>query len=384
MNDTSQKQVRNRPNILLIGSQKSGTTSLANGLGAHRNIFLPNEKELNFFTRPKWAEEQDAYYKRFKSNAHTQYWMDATPGYMWTYTKYGRQLGDRSPMQHNIPAAIHQALGSDVKIIAIMRHPVRRAVSAFFHQFRMGRLGSGDRIRNMGHRQGIVDLGFYSEQLAAYREYFPEDAIKTYFFEIYMAHTEEVHRDLFLWLGLCPTDVKKTMPETNAGMKLDYSGGGISVRSGMEQIRKLALHPDYKKMRVIEPPIVEQADLDFLNEIYADELEVMAQEYEITQEIWPRRLTVENYNIRPKETARFKSKSSDLKKTIRILGQAHKSGLTELEEVTMLLHNQEARHTTLLALHKRQLADSQQEVTMLKKQLSAGNSGNVTSDEVPQ
>lgn len=288
-----------RPNLLLIGAQKSGTTSIAKALDAHDKIFLPKEKELHFFSRPDWADDLNAYSDRFPDRAGLKYWMDATPGYMWTRTAYGKALGDKSPMRHDIPQAIRKTLTNDLRILAIMRHPVKRAVSAFFHHFRMGRLKTNDRIRDMGHRQGIIDLGFYSEHLGTYGDIFPETEIKALFFEDYLQNTEKVHRDLFLWLGLEPAIQKKKSSGTNEGMKLDYSGGHISVKDGMAQINALVGRPRYKKMKVINPPIVEQADLDFLSDVYRDELAKMGQRYEITAKIWPRRLDIETYNVRP-------------------------------------------------------------------------------------
>lgn len=393
-----------KPNLLLIGAQKSGTTSIASALGSHKRVFLPPEKELNFFSSTNWAERVDDYFKRFPDQPHLKYWMDATPGYMWTHTAYGRQLGDKSPIKHDIPTAIRETLGTDLKIIAIMRHPIRRAVSAFFHQFRMGRLHTGDRIRNIGARNGIIDLGFYSEHLAAYRETFSEDAIKTLFFESYMRNTEMVHRDLFIWLDLDPTEIDVPAFETNEGIKLDYQGGNISVNDGMDQINTLAATPNYKKMKLIEPPIVEEADLDFMNEIYADELERMANEYPITAEIWPRSLSLDTYSSNPSVSgaldlqlsasqrvattldrqvrhilllynearAELERHGSDLKKQQELLEKLEQdlqSRFTELNEMSSLLHSQETRHTATVEGLEKQLAASRQEIASLRQRL---------------
>tara|TARA_R110002074_G_scaffold249543_3_gene421417 strand:- start:5368 stop:6582 length:1215 start_codon:yes stop_codon:yes gene_type:complete len=401
-----------RPNLLLIGAQKSGTTSIATMLGTHRSVLLPPEKEVNFFSRPDWGTGLDAYYKRFPDRVGVQYWMDATPGYMWTETKYGKSLGNLSPMQHDIPSAIHDTLGTDIRIISTMRHPVKRAVSAFFHQFRMGRIGSGDRIRDIGHQYGIVDLGFYSEHLAAYRAIFPETAFKTLFFENYMLNTELVHRDIFLWLGLDPTNVRKekaqnTALDTNAGMKLDYTGDSISVKGGMKQISVLAKNPNYKKMKVTEPPVVEQADLDYLNDIYANELECMAREYPVTTEIWPRRLTIETYNVHPDGLGNIKNQltasqriAESLETQIRQLLRLHdtmrvalqrqtlhlaevqeafekierdqRDRMSELTDITRVLSRQESRHKIYVEELKHQLEGARKNLYALRKQKETG------------
>lgn len=397
-----------RPNLLLIGAQKSGTTSIATALSTHKRILLPPEKEVNFFSRPDWAEGLEDYRKRFPDRAGVEYWMDATPGYMWTQTAYNKALGDKAPMRHDIPTAIHETLGSDIRIISIMRHPVKRAVSAFFHQFRMGRLKSDDRIRDMGHRYGLVDLGFYSEHLAAYRAIFPKTAFKTLFFENYMLNTELVHRDILLWLDLDPADVRKedtskSVLDTNAGMKLDYTGDTISVKGGMEQIRTLVGHPNYKKMKAVNPPVVEQADLDFLNDIYADELERMARNYPMTTEIWPRRLEIATYNTPPKKSGSVAQKLTasqrtakiletqigqilrlhdttrvmlnrrtqtvtELQDTLKKIEQDQKDRLSELTEMTKLLSSQESRHATYVEDLERKLENARKELAAARKQ----------------
>jgi hypothetical protein len=286
-----------------------------------------------------------------------------------------------------------------------MRHPVKRAVSAFFHQFRMGRIGSDDRIRNLGHRHGIVDLGFYSEHLAAYRAIFPETAFKVLFFENYMLNTELVHRDLFLWLDLDPSNLRKTKIQntgldTNAGMKLDYSGESISVKGGMDQIRILTNHPNYKKMKITEPPVVEQADLDYLNDIYAGELELMARDYPVTTEIWPVRLEIATYNVQPDGLSASWRIAEGLEAQIRQFLRLHdtthvalrrqtlhlaevqealekierdqKDRMSELTEITKLLSRQESRQKIYVAELEHQLESTRKNLYALRKQRQAG------------
>jgi hypothetical protein len=46
---TPVQQVRRIPDSLIIGAPKSGTTSLANALPRHRELYIPTIKELSFF-----------------------------------------------------------------------------------------------------------------------------------------------------------------------------------------------------------------------------------------------------------------------------------------------------------------------------------------------
>ncbi|WP_081973257.1 sulfotransferase family protein [Paracoccus sanguinis] len=283
------------PNLLIVGAQKSGTTSLATALAQHNRIYMPPEKELNFFSRADWSDNLYSYLKKFKNRRDTDYWIDATPGYFWTRTYFRDAMGKPAAERHDIPKAIKAALGPHVRIVVILRHPVKRAVSAFFHHFRMARLGTEDRIRSIGDRNGILDLGFYSEHLANYRQHFSSEQIRVIFFEEYMKDPAAVHRDLFDWLGLDATDTTPSSENSNEGFQLDYSPDRIAVQDGIAQLRVLSSHPYYKRMQLVEPPIVEEADIAFLNNIYHDELNEMARLYPMTRSIWNPNLTLPTY-----------------------------------------------------------------------------------------
>ena len=42
-------ELRNMPNFIVVGAEKSGTTSLQQLLRSHSDIFMPEVKELSFF-----------------------------------------------------------------------------------------------------------------------------------------------------------------------------------------------------------------------------------------------------------------------------------------------------------------------------------------------
>ncbi|HNJ43544.1 MAG TPA: sulfotransferase, partial [Acidobacteriota bacterium] len=50
------------PNLVIIGAMKCGTTSLHGYLSLHPQIFMSEQKELNFFIKSKgWANGLDWY-----------------------------------------------------------------------------------------------------------------------------------------------------------------------------------------------------------------------------------------------------------------------------------------------------------------------------------
>lgn len=114
-----------RPNFLIIGAMKAGTTSLWKYLRGHDQVYLtPPIKELHYFDREpgrgggtKWSGpiRDDATYEAF--------FEDATPGHM--------ALGEATPTYCFVPIAIRRIheYRPEMKLVMIMRDPVTRAIS---------------------------------------------------------------------------------------------------------------------------------------------------------------------------------------------------------------------------------------------------------------
>lgn len=110
----------NLPNLLIVGAQKAGTTSLYDILKKNQAFYLP-VKEIKFFHRDEhYSKGLKWYADHFKNYNGQRYIGDFTPDYMaynWSAQR------------------IYDSLGSNVKIIFILRQPVLRAYSQFnFHK----------------------------------------------------------------------------------------------------------------------------------------------------------------------------------------------------------------------------------------------------------
>ena len=113
------------PNFLIIGAQKAGTTSLFHYICQHPQIFTNNIKEIHFFDRhhqlgAKWYSSHFPLAGRLLSNRRMG---EATPYYLCHPHAPGR-----------IAALLPQ-----VKLIAVLRNPVERAISHYFHEKKKGR-----------------------------------------------------------------------------------------------------------------------------------------------------------------------------------------------------------------------------------------------------
>ena len=112
--------------FLIIGAQKSGTTSLFKYLNQHPDIAMPADKEAPYFTND---ELYSAGWQHYLGNYFTGYdqellWGTASPQYM-------SDLRAAERITRDLP---------NTRLIAILRNPIERAYSHYLMQKRRGLL----------------------------------------------------------------------------------------------------------------------------------------------------------------------------------------------------------------------------------------------------
>ena len=168
------------PEIFLIGSAKSATTSLANSLSRHPNISLGSIKEPNFFShQASFAKGFDWYSSLYDDIGPDQLALDASTG----YTRWPQNPGTAARIHACAPAA---------RLIYLMRHPVDRAYSHFVHRWSKERFP--DTPFTMSFSEYVktdpmcLDSSNYQAQIEAYLEYFPRESLLCLF-------TDDVKQD---------------------------------------------------------------------------------------------------------------------------------------------------------------------------------------------
>jgi hypothetical protein len=118
------------PGAYLIGAQKAGTTTLAELLGGHPDLALSTPKEPNFYTG-QWHRGLEWYRARFPATDKLVL-LDASTSYSMAPV-----VPDPASLMDDVPRRIRE-LRPDARFIYILRDPVDRAISAYWHAVRNG------------------------------------------------------------------------------------------------------------------------------------------------------------------------------------------------------------------------------------------------------
>jgi hypothetical protein len=141
------------PTFLVIGAMKAGTTSLWSALREHPAVFMPDEKELDFFVAEKrWPLGVDWYRSQFAAAPASA----AAIGEASTnYSKH--------PLFAGVPARAASVL-PDVKLVYLLRHPVERMRSHWRHARSAG-WETRTFARAIEHDPQYLDVSRYAHQL---------------------------------------------------------------------------------------------------------------------------------------------------------------------------------------------------------------------------
>ncbi len=154
--------------FVVVGAQKSGTTTLFEYLRRHPAVYLPPGKEVPFFSDDEaWEGGWELYVRRYFATARDdELWGSVTPQYMYgTLSRTRDDLTRIEQPERLVPERI-ASHSPGARIVAILRDPVERAYS----HYRM------EVMREAEHRSfdEAVDELLEPEQLERSRRRFSE------------------------------------------------------------------------------------------------------------------------------------------------------------------------------------------------------------------
>jgi hypothetical protein len=159
------------PDFLIIGAMKAATSTLHEQLARQDGIFMTRPKEPNFFS------DDEAYARGIEW--YRSLFAAAPPGSL---------CGESSTHYTKLPTypatvermALH--LGSAVRFVYVIRHPVERLVSQYIHEWTVGRIEE-PLEESIDRHPELVDYSRYAMQLEPYVRRFGTDSILVVLFE---------------------------------------------------------------------------------------------------------------------------------------------------------------------------------------------------------
>lgn len=198
------------PDFYIIGSAKSGTTSLYNLLIQNPQIFMSKIKEPCFFDEQvNWNKGFDWYASLFSGAEKSQICGEASTNYT------------RWPQVKGIPEKIWK-LTPTAKLIYLLRDPVQRTYSHFVHRWTKevnpGKPFTEDFISFIKKDSMCLDSSKYYMQISKYLEYFPVEQIHFVLFEELVTNPDKVCDEIFSFLNVPPMEtflLKKVKSNVN-------------------------------------------------------------------------------------------------------------------------------------------------------------------------
>lgn len=196
------------PNFLVVGAAKSGTTAFCKFLGAHPDIFLCSYKEPHFFVIEKpfgrTTRTLEEYESLFAGSDPFPYRGEGSTGYL-----YHPEAVDRI-----------KALLGTCKIFILLRNPVERAYSMYWHNVRDGKdklsfedalLAEATRIQNRWEiSYHYTNLCFVSDAIQRYLQAFGKQNVSILFADDMKNNQSRFMMHAFEFLSLPDIDVQTT------------------------------------------------------------------------------------------------------------------------------------------------------------------------------
>jgi len=296
------------PDFVIVGFPKCGTTSLHYYLNDHPEIFMPKQKELHYFTAKILTSQNNGPGDKSVNQFH----IDSFEAYQKHFKSANQQhkaIGDASPSYINYPECIpeiKEKLSPNLKVIIILRDPIKRAFSNYLHLVRENRekLSFFDALQAEEDRRemGYSDFWYYkwnslyAKKVKTYQDAFEEVYIMTNedLKEKPLQSIQKLYKFLEVDANYVPKNLSKEynpggIYEDNLITKLIFRQSGlrrflkryIPITPGMKSLKQGVL----KQFEKPKPEIDKQSE-DILVEYFKDDVKLLKSSFDINIESW--------------------------------------------------------------------------------------------------
>jgi hypothetical protein len=256
-----------KPSFFIVGAAKAGTTSVADYLSQHPQIYMCPVKEPHFFARDiRLNELRPLLKKRLrqtdpdaviqsegKIKLHRAFITEPTQ-YQKLFSFADKELiaGEASPsyLYSEVAAREIHSYNPDAKIIILLREPVSRAFSHYLMDLRLGYTNGSfeealaedaDAATNSwGSRSHYRELGLYSAQVKRYMDVLPKNQILILLYDELQADTAAAVQKILRFLQV-ESDV--TALDLSAKNTAVVSRFNLGLQSALAEKIKIKLNP---------------------------------------------------------------------------------------------------------------------------------------------
>jgi hypothetical protein len=239
-----------KPNFIIIGAPRAGTTSLYHYLRQHPQIVMSRVKETNYFAYLASQFETD------HKIAPRSNWVVTSPAEyeaLFDAKKDTKAIGEASPFYSYAPGVPQQIKTHipDVKLILIVRNPIERAYSTYLKNRREGTEtrsfedALAQEIQNPSKvvcsENYYIRAGMYFEHIIRYRNHFDKSQLKIVFQEDLQNTPLQVLEDIFGFLGVDTAfspDVSVRFNEAMPPLVVKKTSGRQLMKSLTRRIRE--------------------------------------------------------------------------------------------------------------------------------------------------
>lgn len=267
--------------FLIIGTMKSGTSTLSHVLGLQDNIIIP-ESELHYFDRNE--SKGDTWYAEqlLQGQEPSGYTVgEKTPDYA-LYDRYAEAINRLVP---------------EVKLIWMFRDPAKRAFSHYLHNVRSGResksfskaLEAENKRIKSDPLYGYLYGSQYADHVERYLKLFPKENMHFILFEDYVKNQKEFTRRVLKFLDVEPLDGipleahkhRTLIPKKGRILYLTRKYIGTDNRIWNRVYRYV-----HRKENMVEPPKLEETTRIQLNDRLTDQINKLSSLTGLNTDVW--------------------------------------------------------------------------------------------------
>jgi len=219
------------PAFFIIGAQKAGSTFLLQCLDEHPQIFMP-PYEVAFFESEAYSPERiGEFAKHFDTAQNSQV----------IGVKRANVLGNSESaprLKHHMP---------DLRLIAILRHPLERTLSGYFQYMASGFVpivSAEDGLTCLLDGQyvdypranEIINFGKYAKHLRRFESFFPRDQIHIVLLDDVKIDAERELQRIYQFLDV--DDQCQTTPIQRRPMAAVYSLPRLRLRAPLDRLAR--------------------------------------------------------------------------------------------------------------------------------------------------